>query len=137
MIAAIKGKVYALWKTSIILSCSNGLFDEIFLPDPTLTSMKVKSEVTLLTWIKRDNETLSETMYGCKAKEDKVVFMDLISVSGVGPKTAMIALGFPMDLLRENIGKGNWAFFQTLPRIGMTTAKKIVFELQKKYMGKK
>jgi len=135
MIAAIKGKTYGLREQSIIIACDSGLFYEVFLSDPDLKKLRVGEVALLLTWVKKDKETLEETMYGFTSEDQRKMFMDLLSVNGVGPKTAMTALGFTLDSIRENIGKGNYQFFQLLKGVGFKTAKRIILELQKKYWG--
>lgn len=135
MIAAIKGKTYGLREQSVIIACDSGLFYEVFLSGPDLKKLRVGEVALLLTWVKKDKETLEETMYGFTSEDQRMMFVDLLSVNGVGPKTAMTALGFTLESLRENISKGNYQFFQLLKGVGFKTAKRIILELQKKYWG--
>ncbi len=75
----------------------------------------------------------SESLYGFKNKEEKNLFNALLSVSGIGPKTAMtISSSYPMDKLVAAISQGNVEILSSIQGIGNKTAQRIVVELKDK-----
>ena len=64
---------------------------------------------------------------------EKHVFEQLISVKGIGPKTAIGALsGATSDLIIQAINDGNVSFLKSLPSIGPKAASQIVLDLKGK-----
>jgi Holliday junction DNA helicase RuvA len=78
----------------------------------------------------------SLALYGFSSEEERDLFRELISVSGVGPKVAIAALsgGSPRELLRA-IAAGDAKRFQAVPGIGKRTAERILVELREKVAG--
>ena len=64
---------------------------------------------------------------------DKRVFEQLISVKGIGPKTAIGALsGATSEAIIQGINDGNLAFLKSLPSIGPKAASQIILDLKGK-----
>ena len=83
--------------------------------------------------ISRDD---SLALFGFASEEERDLFGELISVSGVGPKVAIATLsgGPPRELLRA-IAAGDAKRFQAVPGIGKRTAERIIVELREKVAG--
>jgi Holliday junction DNA helicase RuvA len=83
--------------------------------------------------ISRDD---SLSLYGFSSEEERDLFRELISVSGIGPKVAIAALsgGSARDLLRA-IAAGDAKRFQAVPGIGKRTSERIIVELREKVAG--
>ena len=65
--------------------------------------------------------------------EERELFVQLLTVSGVGPKVALaIVSGSPAAELRRAIAREDTARFQAIPGIGKKTAERIVLELKEK-----
>jgi|SRR6185295_566035 len=65
------------------------------------------------------------------AKEDELNFFEkLISVSGIGPKTALEILAVPARLIGSAITNGDVPFLQSLKGIGRKTAERLIVELR-------
>ena len=61
------------------------------------------------------------------------MFELFLSVSGIGPKTAMsIFSAGKIERIKEAIVKGDVAFFSAVPRLGRKNAQKIIIELRSK-----
>jgi Holliday junction DNA helicase RuvA len=135
MIYAINGYVYAFRLPHVVVKCSSGLFYEIIVSQTAMKNMVVGEAVFLYVWIHHDQRSFEETMYGFENEEERSVFFDLISVSKIGPKTAMTIIGFPLDTVRQKIAAGDWLFFKAVRGIGTECAKRIILELQKPYLG--
>jgi len=64
---------------------------------------------------------------------EKRIFEQLLSVKGIGPKTAMGALsGASPDQIIQGINEGNIAFLKSLPSIGPKAASQIILDLKGK-----
>ena len=83
--------------------------------------------------ISRDD---SLALYGFASEEERDLFGELISVSGVGPKVAIATLsGGPARELLRAIAAGDAKRFQAVPGIGKRTAERIIVELREKVAG--
>jgi len=72
-------------------------------------------------------------LYGFAERAERELFIQLLSVNGVGPKVALaIVSGSPADELRRAIVREDTARFQAIPGIGKKTAERIVLELKEK-----
>ena len=72
-------------------------------------------------------------LFGFLELEDLTLFENLITVSGIGPKTALniFSFGERKDII-EAIIKGDVGFFTSVPRLGTKNAQKIIIELKSK-----
>ena len=72
-------------------------------------------------------------LYGFADADERGLFEQLLSVSGVGPKVALaIVSGSTPDELRRAIALEDTARFQAIPGIGKKTAQRVVLELKEK-----
>lgn len=73
----------------------------------------------------------SLNLYGFSSDEERLLFLNLISVSGVGPKVALAALsaGPPSEIVSA-ILTGDAKRFQSVPGIGKRTAERIILDLK-------
>ena len=72
-------------------------------------------------------------LYGFADRSERELFVQLLAVSGIGPKVALaIVSGSPVAELRRAIVRGDSARFQAIPGIGKKTAERIVLELKEK-----
>ena len=72
-------------------------------------------------------------MYGFVSAEEKQLFMQLINVSGIGPKSALAILANPDHQgLIDAIANDNVGYLTKFPGIGKKTAGQIVLELHDK-----
>src|SRR5262249_31443926 len=75
----------------------------------------------------------SLALFGFASEEERDLFGELVSVSGVGPKVAIAALsGGPARELLRAIATGDAKRFQAVPGIGKRTAERIIVELREK-----
>lgn len=68
-------------------------------------------------------------LYGFQTREEKEVFMTLLSVSGVGPKAALAALSHAshLEIVRAVMEKDK-QFFTKIPGVGKKTAERIILD---------
>ena len=72
-------------------------------------------------------------LFGFNEPEDLTLFEKLISVSGIGPRTALniFSVGSRNDILSA-IERSDTAFFKSVPRLGAKNAQKLIIELRGK-----
>jgi Holliday junction DNA helicase RuvA len=74
----------------------------------------------------------SQTLYGFATAAERAFFLQLLTVSGVGPKLALAVLsGGRTEDIQQAIRLGDYASLKRIKGIGEGTAKKIVLELGK------
>ena len=89
------------------------------------------AEVTVETYLHVREDALQ--LYGFAEASERELFVQLLSVNGVGPKVALaIVSGSPAADLRRAIVLEDTARFQAIPGIGKKTAERIVLELKEK-----
>jgi Holliday junction DNA helicase RuvA len=88
-------------------------------------------EVTLETYLHVREDVLQ--LYGFAEPAERELFEQLLSVSGVGPKVALLIVSgsTPADL-RRSIVLGDTARFLAIPGVGKKTAERVVLELKEK-----
>ncbi len=105
-----------------------------YLVSPTRRALRAAregSEVTLETYLHVREDTLA--LYGFADAEERELFEQLLSVSGIGPKVALaIVSGSSPAELRRAIALEDVARFQVIPGIGKKTAQRVVMELKEK-----
>jgi len=70
-------------------------------------------------------------LFGFATHEEKAMFLRLVSVSGIGPRTALGVLGsMPLKDLQLAIVMGDLNALSRAPGIGKTTAQRIALELK-------
>lgn len=75
----------------------------------------------------------SQQLFGFLTEEEREIFRLLISVSGVGPKMAMMILsGIELDELKQAIADGAVPVLSAISGIGKKTAERVIVELREK-----
>ena len=88
MIAFIKGCVVSYTTDSVVLD-HNGMGWQISYPH--CDKISLNQEITIHTYMHISENDMS--LYGFESDQEKQLFLRLISVKGLGPKTAMNMLG--------------------------------------------
>jgi len=134
MIAAIRGEVLVRRPDHVVIDAA-GVGYRLAVSAETLKAVPATGRDAFLhaELIARDD---SLALYGFASEEERDLFRELISVSGVGPKVAIATLsgGAARDLLRA-IAAGDAKRFQAVPGIGKRTAERIIVELREKVAG--
>jgi holliday junction DNA helicase RuvA len=87
------------------------------------------SEVTVETYLHVREDALQ--LYGFADAGERSLFVQLLGVSGIGPKVALAVVSSASpDELRRAIALRDSARFQAIPGIGKKTAERIVLELE-------
>lgn len=130
MIAALKGVIDARIDPHLIIDV-NGVGYKVYASYAVLARAVIGENIKLYihTHVRED---LLE-LYGFAEIEDLRLFEYLISVSGIGPKTAIgiYAVGSRSDIIKAIVG-GDVTFFTSVPRLGKKNAQKLIIELKSK-----
>lgn len=130
MIAFIRGTVYSVYENTVIVD-SNNIGYEINVSYNTVNEIRQGEEVMLMTYmaVKEDGIFL----FGFLHKEEKDLFTQIITVSGIGPKLALAILsGLPAARLESAIASGDVKLISTIKGVGKKTAERLVLELKDK-----
>ena len=130
MIASIKGLVTHIDVKYAIIE-TGGIGYKVFLTADTIHSLKRDSPTSL--WIYMVVRDDAMDLYGFPSKKEKDFFELLISVSSIGPKSALNILSIvTSDTLANAIRSGSTTHLVKVSGIGKKTAEKIVIELRDK-----
>jgi Holliday junction DNA helicase RuvA len=134
MIAAVRGEVLVRRSDHVVID-AGGVGYRLAVSSETLKAVPATGRDTFLNaeLIARDD---SLALYGFASEEERDLFRELVSVSGVGPKVAIAALsGGPARELLRAIAAGDAKRFQAVPGIGKRTSERIIVELREKVAG--
>lgn len=130
MIAYLDGRLVHKDPTYALLEVQ-GVGYEVRISLNTYSRLKEEERCRLLTYlhIKED----SHTLYGFLENEEKRLFMQLISVSGIGPGTALVMLSSlsPADI-QSAIIQEDARVISSVKGIGAKTAQRVILELRDK-----
>jgi holliday junction DNA helicase RuvA len=130
MITHLKGRLIEKHATTIVVEC-NGIGYELKISLNTYSNLSSDESILIYTqFIVREDAQL---LYGFATKEEREMFNYLISVSGIGPNTAMIMLSsmLPSEIaqaiIQEEVLK-----IQSIKGIGVKTAQRVIIDLKDK-----
>lgn len=130
MIGYIEGKVRAVQDTHCLVLVG-GVGYKVFATKETLVRLDAGAEVYFWTYLAVREDALD--LYGFVSETEKHFFELLLSVSGIGPKSALSILDIAaVETLRSAIVSGNASYLTNVSGIGKKTAEKIVLELRDK-----
>ena len=128
MYSYLMGKVTEVESTYITVDV-NGCGYLVYTPNPYAFKEMEDVKVYIYQVIREDENSL----YGFKTKEEKDMFLKLISVKGLGPKMAlpMLATGSIPGIM-DAINRENILYLKKFPKIGDKVAKQIILDLKGK-----
>lgn len=130
MIGYIEGVVKTVIRDTLIIE-NNGIGYRVHVPAGILASSEEGSQMGVWTHMAvREN---SQDLFGFESKEELQWFEMLLTVSGVGPKSALsIMNSADTKTLRDAIARNDPSLLNRAFGIGKKTAEKIVLELREK-----
>lgn len=130
MFSFICGEVVSVEEGIAVLKCGDIGF-ELCVSDFTALDCGVGDSVQLYTYLQVKEDGL--TLYGFSSAQEKKIFMQLITVSGIGCKMALAVLSnCSINDLATAIATGNTGRLSGVKGIGKKTAERIVLELKEK-----
>lgn len=130
MIAHINGRLVEKTPTYVVIEC-NGVGYQLNISLNTYSQIPEGEACKLFTqFVVREDAQL---LYGFSTMAEKRLFQLLISVSGVGAATALMALSAGNATeIQEAILSGDVAWFKSVKGIGPKTAQRIIIDLKDK-----
>jgi holliday junction DNA helicase RuvA len=131
MIAHLSGTLLAKHATSVIVDVG-GVGYEVTIPVTTFYDLgETNAPVRLQIYTHVREEALQ--LFGFRTLRERELFTLLISVSGIGPKSAVAMLsGMSADEIVTAIRQSNYARITSIPGVGRKTAERLVIELRDK-----
>jgi holliday junction DNA helicase RuvA len=134
VIAAVRGEVMVRRPDHVVID-AGGVGYRLTVSAETLKAVPATGREAFLhaELVSRED---SLALFGFASEEERDLFGQLVSVSGVGPKVAIATLsGGPARELLRAIAAGDAKRFQATPGIGKRTAERIIVELREKVAG--
>lgn len=128
MIAFIRGNVYSYGNDYVIMD-TGSIGYRVYVANP----LKIKKNEEIILYTYQHVREDAQILYGFATMEEHDLFLRLISVKGVGPRTAlgMLAMTSANEMIRA-IENNDVKFMKGLPGIGAKTASQIVLDLKGK-----
>ncbi len=134
MIGLIRGIVWTIGSDKLVLDV-NGVGYIVNTAARNTFDVEVGDEATFFTHlIVREDDLI---LYGFINIEEKDLFIQLLGVSGIGPKAALAILStFSVRQVITAIVKEDSSMLTEVPGIGAKTAKRVILELKEKFKDK-
>ena len=124
----IKGKIAYLENNLVVLD-NGGIGYNIFVENPYSYEEGEDVNIYLYNQLREDENSL----YGFKSKDERDLFLKLLSVKGLGPKVGLgfFATGSVAGIV-DAIDRENVLYLKKFPKVGEKLAKQIVLDLKGK-----
>lgn len=132
MIGKLKGKLVEIEKNIGLVETSSGVFYQVFLPNSLVTPKFLGVSVEIYTYLQVRDDAL--VLFGFETKQQKDFFLLLLTVSGVGPKTAFTIIStLKNEEIVQAVTSNAVDSLTKVPGLGRKTAMKIILELSSKF----
>ena len=131
MFEYLNGELVHILPTAIIIDVHGVGYQVVFAnPYRLQDSLKKQIKVLVQQVVRED----SITLYGFISSEERELFQRLISVSGIGPKSAMsILANDDTEGFVNAVESGNVTYLTKFPGVGKKTAQQIILDLKGKF----
>jgi Holliday junction DNA helicase RuvA len=128
MIASVSGRVAAMGPDTAVVEVG-GIGVSVVCTPTTLAGLQVGEPVSLATSLVVREDSL--TLYGFADADERAVFEQVQTVTGIGPRLAqaMLAVHSP-DALRRAVATDDLVALTAVPGIGRKGAQRVVLELK-------
>ena len=126
----IKGTVQYVSPEYVVIE-NNGIGYQVTVPNPFFYSKDTGQDVIIYTYTYVREDIFA--LYGFGTREEKLLFMKLLNVTGIGPKSALaiLASGEPAQVAQA-IENEDEAFLIKFPGVGKKTARQMILDLKGK-----
>ncbi|WP_302358863.1 Holliday junction branch migration protein RuvA [uncultured Mitsuokella sp.] len=130
MIGYLHGRVIALYTDHCLLDV-HGVGYRVFVANSTRTKLRQREEASLFVYTSVREDAI--VLYGFATEEEYDLFLQLIGVSGIGPKVALgILSAITVEGLCRAIQNKQTSVLTKLPGIGKKSAERLILELKDK-----
>jgi Holliday junction DNA helicase RuvA len=131
MIGFLSGKVLRVFPKDILLNV-HGVGYRVTVTEQLRSTTSEGDDLSLLTHLAVREDAM--TLYGFEEESGLELFEILLSVSGIGPKSAMaIVSGTDPGAMKHAIALGDTAYLTKISGVGKKSAEKIILELRDKF----
>lgn len=134
MIGFLSGTIHSKSTNQIILLV-NGVGYLVAIPQSYLNLLKLSDQAQLFIYTHVREDAFD--LYGFATADELELFKLVLTVSGIGPKTALLVIDKGVAKVEQAIKNADTDFFTTVPRLGHKNAQKIIIELKNKLGGLK
>jgi Holliday junction DNA helicase RuvA len=132
MIGHLNGRLIEKNPTELIVECG-GVGYEVKISLNTFSALGSEESVKIFTKLVVRED--AQILYGFASKEEREMFNHLVSVSGIGPNTAMIMLSSMVpDEIAHAIQSEDVRTIQGIKGIGTKTAQRVIIDLKDKML---
>ncbi|MEY3200188.1 MAG: hypothetical protein RL265_846 [Bacteroidota bacterium] len=132
MIGHLNGRLIEKNPTELIVECA-GVGYEVKISLNTFSALGSEESVKIFTKLVVRED--AHILYGFASKEEREMFNHLVSVSGIGPNTAMIMLSSMVpDEIAHAIQSEDVRTIQGIKGIGTKTAQRVIIDLKDKML---
>lgn len=131
MFAYVKGILTQSTPISVVIE-ANGIGYKLFIPVSACSQLpQTGSALTLhTTFVVRE---LSQALYGFFSMQERDFFEALLSVTGIGPKIALVLIGhMSLNELQRAISNADTVTLCRIPGIGKKGAERLIIEMRDK-----
>lgn len=133
MISFLRGKILNKGDNFVVVEVNNVGY-KVFVCQSLLGKLDLGQEVELHIYQQVKEDALN--LYGFNNTEELDLFELLLSVSGIGPKSALGVLGVAkVEDIKDSISRGDPSLLTKVSGIGRKTAERVVLELRGKIRG--
>ena len=133
MIGMLRGKVWEIQAERLVLDVQ-GVGYLLTVPYGLLAKSCSGQELVVYTHVVMREDDIA--LYGFSSLEEKQLFLEMLSVSGIGPKAAISLLStFGAVQIESAIASENLNLLTKVPGIGKKTAQRLILELKEKFKG--
>ena len=132
MITHIRGRLVEKHPDHLVVEC-NGLGYYLVISLQTFSNLPDQENIHLFTHLVIRED--AHTLYGFYSKTEREVFKLLLSVSGVGPSTAITMLSsMDTEEIQQAIAQEDVSKIQSVKGIGLKTAQRVIVDLRDKIL---
>jgi Holliday junction DNA helicase RuvA len=130
MIGLLHGRIMEINDKEILILTDGGVGYRVMPAGSLLSQCKKDTIISAeIFMVVRENEI---SLYGFGEPSERILFEKLISISGIGPKTALQMVSIPVDQFTMACESGDVDFLTRIPGLGKKTAERLIVELRGK-----
>ncbi len=132
MIALLSGVVVEKTTTSVLVETSGGVGYDVTMTAADVLSVVVGEKLRVYTYLKVSDS--AQELFGFKTTTARDFFKILLSVSGIGPKSALNVLSLgDIENIQSAIARSDVKYLTAVQGMGKKTAERLVVELKNKF----